>query len=194
MDDKDKTWQEKIAERRKEIKDSVETMKDLPERVKPMSVRTSAMIRMAAIGYTKKQIAKDLNLSETRVYHILSSSGAKREIERIQNEFFFNEPQKAFKARLPKAFKAIDRLLSPKAKESSQLLASKEVFDRAMGKSVQPVEHTGSAIKELLMAMDKKNRQEEAIEAGFDIVDAEFREVKTEEKKDEFDLLLDKIL
>lgn len=188
MDDEKKSFQQLVIEKRDQALEAVSKV----DASKPLAYRISAMVHMAAIGINQKDIAMKFNISPSRVSAVLSSSSARTEIARLQKELFFDNPQEMFKAMLPDAGKTIKRLLSPTQKGSVQLGAAREVFDRSLGKAVQPVEVGGSAIKELLIAIDRKNRAQEDVARGVvssDITDAEYRQIvnKTEESEDDMD-------
>jgi hypothetical protein len=194
MDEETPSVQDALKEKREESLRKIEEINKLPDRAKPMAFRTRAIIHMTAMGVTKKEIARQMNLSEARIHHILSSESAKKEVERIQHEWFFQDPQKMFRAMVPKAAKRLNKLISKEEKGSTQLGAIGMVLDRALGKAVQPVEVGGSAIKELLMALDKNNRPKEDKPGSTDIVEAEYKEIQPTQTKDDMDSWLDENL
>ena len=188
MDDEKKGFRTELET---QLVKSKENLSKLSENT---SFRTKAVIHMAAMGYSTKQIAAQMNVTASRISNILNSTGAKAEVERIQQEMFYNGPKEAFKAMLPKAVKTVRRLMNKDEKGSVQLGAAKEVFERSWGKAVQPVEVGGSAIKDLLMALDSNRRKIEDKPSNGDAIEADFRELPKDESsppKDELDSWLD---
>lgn len=193
MEEENKSLYQKVQEKLNENEQKIENA-IVPLRALPVSARTNAIIHMYAMGAKQKDIALKLNLSVARIQAILASEGAKKEVSRIQKEIFYDDPKAAFQAMIPNALKAHKRLLKPSAKEASQLGALKEVYERTWGKAVQPIEHGGSGIKELLMALDKKNRPEEQKAHsgdGSEPIEADFKEISSEKPKDDLDQWLD---
>ena len=161
---------------------------------KKLSLRHRAVCQMAAIGFTPVQIAEQIGLSKERVSLILRSTTGRREVEKLQNELFFKDPKRMFLAEVPKAFKKVKKILhSKEARDSEVLKAADMIFDRAMGKPTQEIQHEGSAIRQLFEALDKASNPEvKKVESV--VIDAEFKEVKKEEQKDEIDQWLDENL
>lgn len=189
MDEIKPSFHEELSKKREEALKEIQKIENQPDRAQPMAYRTKAIIHMIAMGFSKKEVAKQMNLSPARIHHILSSSGAKAEIERIQKEFFFTDPQAMFKAMVPKAARTIRKLMiDPAEKGSTRLGAANTVLDRALGKAVQPIEHQGSAIKDLLLALDSNNRKKEV---ETEITEAVFKEISNNPQKDDLENWLD---
>jgi hypothetical protein len=183
VEQKVKTYKEKVDEQ-------VELLKDAP-----ISARVKAVCHMAAIGFNKKEIAVSLGIPEGRVGAVLSSKSAKAQIDKIQHDLFFADPQKMFRTEVPRAFRRIRKVLyGEKTKDGDVLKAADMIFDRALGKPKQEVQHETSSIKQLFEMLDKQNQETtievKAVKTDQPIEDAQFKE-KTEEKpKDDMDAWL----
>jgi hypothetical protein len=181
-----KSYQEKVDEQVALLKEA------------PVSARVKAVCHMAAIGFNKKEIAVSLGIPENRVGAVLSSKSAKAQIDKIQHDLFFSDPQKMFRVEVPRAFRRVKKVLYGKeARDGDVLKAADMVFDRALGKPKQEVQHEASSIKQLFEMLDKQSQADkpQVIEAKIvnkDIEDASFTEVKTEsEPKDDMDKWLE---
>jgi hypothetical protein len=146
---------------------------------------------MAAIGFNRKEIAVSLGIPEGRVTAVLSSKSAKAQIDKIQHDLFFADPQKMFRTEVPRAFRRIRKVLyGEKTKDGDVLKAADMIFDRALGKPKQEVQHETSSIKQLFEMLDKQN-QSSIIEVKPNpvepVVDAEFKEKTDEQPKDDMD-------
>jgi predicted transcriptional regulator len=157
------------------------------------SKRVLVAIRMIALGFTKRETAQYLGITEARLREITKSKSVQKEIDRISSDLFVQNPQKLFQMALPSAFRKVKKLMQSAQKESVQLAAASMIFDRALGKPTQEIKHEGSGIRQLLEALDKKNV--ETLQPK-DIIEAEFKEVSEQivEKKDELDQWLDENL
>jgi hypothetical protein len=180
-----KTYKEKVDEQVAALKDA------------PTSARVKAVCHMAAIGFNKKEIAVSLGIPENRVGAVLSSKSAKAQIDKIQHDLFFADPQKMFRTEVPRAFRRIRKVLyGEKTKDGDVLKAADMIFDRALGKPKQEVQHETSSIKQLFEMLDKQSQaQSEVIEVKSkpvteQIQDAEFKEKQEEQPKDDIDAWL----
>lgn len=132
-----------------------------------------ACIHFAALGYSQKDIAKHLGLSVGRVATIMQSRSCQDEIARLQDKFF--DPEKIFKQILPEAVNVTRRIMNKaSARDSDKLTAASQIMDRALGKAKQTMEVQGSAIKDLLMQLDKTNNAANSLTPP---IDADFKEV-----------------
>lgn len=178
-----KTYKEKVDEQVLALKDA------------PVSARAKAVCHMAAIGFTNKEIAVSLAIPENRVKAVLGSRSARAMIDKIQHDLFFSDPQKMFRTEVPRAFKRIRKVLyGEKTKDGDVLKAADMIFDRALGKPKQEVQHEASSIRQLFEMLDKQNdaaQKPTIIEAKVvnqDIQDAEIVEVNSEtEPKDDIE-------
>lgn len=177
-----KTYKEKVDEQVALLKEA------------PISARVKAVCHMAAIGFNKKEIAVSLGIPENRIGAVLGSKSAKAQIDKIQHDLFFADPQKMFRTEVPRAFRRVKKVLYGKeARDNDVLKAADMIFDRALGKPKQEVQHEASSIKQLFEMLDKQNAEQkpvviEATVVKSDIEDASFTEVKPEsEAKDDMD-------
>ena len=180
VETKVKTYKEKVDEQVAILKDA------------PVSARVKAVCHMAAIGFNKKEIAVSLGIPENRVGAVLSSKTAKAQIDKIQHDLFFADPQKMFRTEVPRAFRRVRKVLyGEKTKDNDVLKAADMIFDRALGKPKQEVQHETSSIKQLFEMLDKQE-QKQVIEVKSNtvdqtsVVDADFKE-KEKQPGDEMD-------
>ncbi len=176
-----------------------ETVKDQLNKIEdPMmkkSFRERAMIHMSALGWSRKEIATQLGLTPGRVNAILGSQSAKQQIFKMQEELYIKDPQKMFLQILPSAVRtAKTAMLSKKTSPSVRVDTAFRFMDRALGKPVQEIKHEGNAIRELFAALDRRDRGEKPIDKDAPVIDAEFKEVKSEINKDPLDSWLDENL
>jgi len=180
-----KTYKQKVDEQVAALKDA------------PVSARVKAVCHMAAIGFNKKEIAVSLGIPENRVGAVLSSKTAKAQIDKIQHDLFFADPQKMFRTEVPRAFRRIRKVLyGEKTKDGDVLKAADMIFDRALGKPKQEVQHETSSIKQLFEMLDKQSQEQSAVievkskPLAEPIQDAEFKEKQEEKSKDDIDAWL----
>lgn len=180
--------QEKVKTYKEKVDEQVATLKEAP-----VSARVKAVCHMAAIGFNKKEIAVSLGIPEGRVGAVLSSKSAKAQIDKIQHDLFFADPQKMFRTEVPRAFRRVRKVLyGEKTKDNDVLKAADMIFDRALGKPKQEVQHETSSIKQLFEMLDKQSQEGVVIEVKPNQtteqpVDAEFKEKPNEDKKDDID-------
>jgi len=191
-----KSHHEKLMDKKygdaENLKNQINSTKDAAEK---QSMRSKAMIHMAALGWTKKQTAEYLGISPARVQAVLGTQSAKQQIFKLQEELFVRDPQKMFLQILPSAVKVAKTvMLSKKTTNSVKVDTAFRFMDRALGKPVQEIKHEGNAIRELFMALDRKNRGEDDVVKKDEPIDAEFKEVESEVKKDPLDNWLDENL
>ena len=177
-----KTYKEKVDEQVAALKEA------------PISARVKAICHMAAIGFTKKEIAVSLGIPENRIGAVMGSKSAKAQIDKIQHDLFFADPQKMFRTEVPRAFRRIRKVLyGQKTKDNDVLKAADMIFDRALGKPKQEVQHETSSIRQLFEMLDKQNEpQKDAIvvqaTSVSEVQDAEFKEAQSEsEPKSDMD-------
>lgn len=160
-----------------------------------------AIIYMAAMGFAKGEIAKQLNISAPRINAVFKSDSVKIQIEETQKKIFLKDPQKVFMGILPKAVRVAAEIMEDHgAKESVRLDAAFKFMDRALGRPTQKHEVEANSVKDILMAILDGQKKEKEIEAKFrkkqengeDIVDAEIVTPETNEpKKDTIDQWVD---
>ena len=193
MADQPKSLQAHLKEKKQEtLTNLAEELKKPVDEMTRNAFRIKAMVNMLALGFTKKEIAEQLSIPLSRVNMIFSSESAKKEVQRIQEKFFFVDPQKMFMSKVPRAFREVSKLMEgKKTKEAVKLQAANTIFDRALGKPVQEIKHEGSAIKDLFLALDQRKNAEES-----KTIEATYHEVKEETKTSEepFDVWLNENL
>src|ERR1035437_261943 len=192
----EKSLHEKIMDKR--IVDT-EVMKSrlgkIENTAEKSSYRMAAMIHMAVLGWSPKEIALQLKITPTRVSAVLNSKSAKEQIYKGQQELFVKDPQKMFLNILPEAVNTARKIMKSKTTTASvRTDAAFKFMDRALGKPVQEIKHEGNAIRELFAALDKRNRGEEEVTIKKDAIDAEFKEIKSDVGKDPLDSWLDENL
>lgn len=184
--------QEKVKTYKEKVDEQVAVLREAP-----VSARVKAVCHMAAIGFNKKEIAVSLGIPENRVGAVLSSKSAKAQIDKIQHDLFFADPQKMFRTEVPRAFRRVRKVLyGEKTKDNDVLKAADMIFDRALGKPKQEVAHETSSIKQLFEMLDRQTQNADAIETkskpvdSTQVVDAEFKEKTDEQPKDDIDAWL----
>lgn len=180
---------------------------NLPEPQKVTAYRVRAMLYLAALGQSPRQIAYQLNCSDARVRQVLKSQSAQKEIERIQSELFLAQPQKMFNKILPGAVRTAERIMKDKTqKGSTRADVAFKFMDRALGKPKQEIEHSGSPVRQLFDQLDllQKRQAEMAAktptqvwrESSESVVEAEVvakKEEKLDPNQDEVDRLMDEL-
>lgn len=159
-----------------------------------MNATHKAICHFAALGFRNKEIAIQLNLTPGNVSQVVCSETGKYYIAKLQREMFVEDPQKMFMTEVPRAFRRVKKIISdPKAKHMEALAASKEMFDRALGKPVQEIKTEGSAIRTLIEMLDREMSEKKHTPQKSDqVVTAEFHEVETDDsQKDDLDRYLD---
>lgn len=155
---------------------SDDTLKD-----REFSYRQKAILHLAAVAATPKEISEHLGIPRSTVTQILNAVSAKEEIERIQAEIFGFDQAKVFKSILPKAVNvALGIMMDENAKEAIKADVAFKFMDRALGKPVQEIKQETAGLREIFEKLDQiqKGRSEDTENP----IDAEFSEVKQEHK------------
>lgn len=142
--------------------------------------RVQAIVHLAALGLTPKQISEQLNCSQQWIKNVMKSDSFQKEVDRVSYQLFIKEPQKMFQSIVPKAVNiAYKEMTSKKTSSKVKVDAAFKFIERAYGKPKQEVEHTGTTLKDIYLALDSKKK------APQDIQDAEYTSV--EEKISRYD-------
>lgn len=164
------------------------------------SSQKKAMCHLAALGYNKSEIARNLGLNNSTVSVFLKATSVKKEIARIQTQFWSRDNKKLFQTMLPRAVTTVYNLMcSRKVKDQTRLDAAKTLLDRALGKPVQEIEHSGNLISQVLTELDKTQQateiKSEVIEDA-QIIESEDKKVdpETEDGRDKVDTWIDENL
>jgi AcrR family transcriptional regulator len=128
-------------------------------------VRQRTIAAMIARGFSVKDIAKKLKMSESRIYHLLSSrdSTVNAEINRVLNELFADSDRRLINL-YDKALQKLDSLLSS-SDEEKQFRAidriKKIYLSRSAKNAVTIQQYFGTQAKE--EQQDWKNRLDEIV-------------------------------
>ncbi len=142
--------------------------------------RMRAIIHLAALGLTPKQISEQLSCSQQWIKNVMKSDSFQREVERVSHQLFMKEPQKMFQSIVPKAVSvAYKEMTNKKTSSKVKVDAAFRFIERAYGKPKQEIEHTGTTLKDLYLALDEKKKHTQ------DIQDAEY--TTAEEKISKYD-------
>jgi hypothetical protein len=142
--------------------------------------RVQAIIHLCALGLTPKQISEQLNCSQQWVKNVMKSESFQREVDRVSYQLYIKEPQKMFQSIVPKAVSvAYKEMTSKKTSSKVKVDAAFRFIERAYGKPKQEIEHVGTTLKDIYLALDSKKKSPQ------DIQDAEY--TSAEEKISKFD-------
>lgn len=196
FDEKSKSLHEKMMD--KKCSESASMKEIIDQERNPatkQSYRSVAIIKMAILGWSPKQISEYLGLTPQRVSTILNSKSGKDQVRIGQHEMFTKNPQQMFLDILPDAVNTAKRAMKDKKTTTSvRVDAAFKFMDRALGKPLQEIKHEGNAIRELFMALDRKNRGEDESGSKENAIDAEFKEVKSDVNIDPIDKWVDENL
>jgi hypothetical protein len=161
-------------------------LEDHSLRDRDFDYKQKAILHLAAVAATPKEISAHLDLPLATVKQILGSISAREEIERIQMDIFGFDQAKIFKSILPKAVNvALGIMMDENAKEAIKADVAFKFMDRALGKPVQEIKQESGGLKELFEKLDQIQK---GIPKGATI-DADFVEVKEEQKDKKQDIL-----
>lgn len=135
--------------------------------------KIQAVCHLAAMGIDPGLIAEQLGCSRSSVNSVIKSDSGSREIERIRERLFMQEPNKMFQSIAVKAVQvAYAAMMDKKTKTQTKVDAAFKFIERAYGKPKQEIEHTGSTLKDLILALDGGEKSKQ------DIEDAEYKTVE----------------
>jgi hypothetical protein len=113
--------------------------------------RTRAIVYLAALGLSPKQIAEQLTINVTRVRPLFKSKSFQAEVLRAQQQIFLTDPKAAFMKILPEAVNTARKIMkSKKEKGSTRANVAFGFMDRALGKAQQTINHETSSVRELI--------------------------------------------
>lgn len=119
------------------------------------------IVYLAAQGRSAVEIADSLGISKDTVRLKLTNERMQFEIKHLRYKLFGKDHRKRFSEILPHAIDATEKILrDPLTKERTRFAAAQEIFDRALGKPKQTIEHEGSLIRALIEKLDGKSDNE----------------------------------
>lgn len=165
----------------------------LPDRGKPLSARHKLLAQLAAGGSKNCDIAKQLDLTESRVSILLSNSRIQSEIERYQDKYYEKTIEQRFQEVMPAAMDVLEEIIagrSDEIKPQLRLEAAKWILEKTTGKAVQKHEVRGNLFSELLTRLDTIDVR--TVGGGGPVKPVNvISEVEAPPQRDQFDLFLD---
>jgi|ERR1035437_304834 hypothetical protein len=120
-----------------------------------------SICQFAALGLSPQRIANNVGIPTNRVRIILAAKSAQVEIKKLSEQVWEFDKKKAFERMAPEAADKVLKLMrSDTVKDTVQLEACKVILDRAYGKPIQQIEQTTTLIKDVLIKLQEKNREE----------------------------------
>lgn len=117
--------------------------------------RDQTLAYLAATGLTNAQIAESLGLDPKTVRLKLTDERIAFEIKHLRYKLYGADHKKRFNDILPHALDVTEEIVrNPNISPKLKFAAAQEVFDRALGKPKQTVEHEGSLIRALFEKLD----------------------------------------
>lgn len=121
--------------------------------------RTRAVIYLAALGLSPRQISDQLMIKVDRIRPLFKSKSFQAEVARVQEEIFLTDPKKMFMKILPEAVGTARRIMkSKREKGSTRANVAFGFMDRALGKVPQTVNHEGSLVREMIDLIQRGGR------------------------------------
>lgn len=123
-----------------------------------LSNKQSLVAYLAAQGRTNSEIADALSMASSTVNTILQDERTQFEVKQLRHRLIGGRDVKQrFQSMLPKAVDAHEEILdNPNNKPALRFAAVQEVYDRALGKPKQTIEHEGSILRALYEKLDSK--------------------------------------
>jgi hypothetical protein len=119
--------------------------------------RIRGVCHMAALGYKNRDIAAQLDLAETTVSRLRNLPESRVIIREIQGKLYAANPAAMFKTMAPQAARTLYTVMKNKEeKGSTRVSAASEILDRAYGKALQTVEHSGNMLRDIFDRMDQE--------------------------------------
>jgi predicted transcriptional regulator len=115
------------------------------------------IIYLAASGLNQAEIANEVGLSPQAISKALSEERIQFELRKLRHKLFGKDIQRKFRDMVPAAQEIMQEILTqPNIKPQLKFNAAQEVFDRALGKPKQTIEHEGSMIKRIYEKLDER--------------------------------------
>lgn len=118
-----------------------------------LSNKDHLVVYLSAHGKSTPEIAEAMGLSPASVKTLLAKEHIQFEIKQLHHKLFGRDVQKRFKEMLAPAQDALEQILvnpNQNTKPGLKFSAAQEVFDRALGKPKQSIEHSGSLVADLI--------------------------------------------
>ncbi len=153
---------EKMKDKKKTARSAVDS-KLLANSGLPYNHRIVAY--MAAQGCSRGTICEMLEFTNpNNVTNILGKPSVKKAIEKIQHQFFFMNPVKAYGKIFPQALETAHKIMmDDKQKGGVRLKAAHDFQDRHIGKPVQKIEHEETLVSVLIARLDDTAKVVESI-------------------------------
>lgn len=116
------------------------------------------IIYLAASGLTNTKIAEELGMHPNSISNVLGEERIQFELRKLRHKLFGKDVQRKFRDMVPAAQELTESILTnPNLKPGLRFNAAQEVFDRALGKPKQTIEHEGSMIKRIFEKLDSED-------------------------------------
>jgi hypothetical protein len=141
---------------------------------------------LGAWGLKGQEIAEEARVSDQKVSDVLNSELGIARVKEIQKEVWGTDAKKWMERILPEAIQtAYEIMTHPEAKLSVRLQAAESFIDRTMGKAPQTLVVEDTTMRNIIEKLDRIEQLKKTgqIQAS-DIVDAEFKSVQDNDKKE----------
>lgn len=119
------------------------------------------IIYLAAMGKNYTQIGEATGATYLTIRALLELEQTQFQINQIRYKLYGKDVQKTFKELVPEAQELTATILRDEGQRPEvRLSAAKEIFDRALGKAKQTIEHQNSVIGKLYEMLDKTSEKE----------------------------------
>ena len=113
-------------------------------------------IYLAAEGKNTAQMAEMLNVNSSTVHQWLKDDRFQFEVKLLRHKIHGKGIQKRFEDMLPKAQDVTEEIITnPNIKPQLKFQAAQEVFDRALGKPKQTIEHQSNILRTIYERLDQ---------------------------------------
>jgi len=120
---------------------------------------------LAATGLNNSQIARSLGVAPSSITTRLKDEQLQFEIKHLRYKLFGKDHKKRFNDILPHALDVTEEILmNPNTRPQVKFAAAQEVFDRALGKPKQTIEHEGSLVRALYEKLDSQKNSKPVID------------------------------
>lgn len=123
---------------------------------KDHSHRHELLVHLAASGLTNNAIAKELEMTPSRISIILTQPEIKNKIRKVQDTLWGENATARFEKLIPAAIDTLEDITKNKQEKSStRVSAANSLLDRALGKPQQTIDVTGNLLGEVVSKLDK---------------------------------------
>lgn len=153
------------------------------KRLKPIE---NLICYLAAWGLKGDEIVEEARTSKQKVADVLNSELGIARVKEIQKEVWGTDAKKWMERILPEAIQtAYEIMTHPEAKLSVRLQAAESFIDRTMGKAPQTLQVEDTTMRNIIEKLDRIEQLKKTGQINpSDIVDAEFKPVQDNEKKE----------